>query len=48
MNDDAGVNFKYETNRKFRDTTGYYHICLTLDQTNGTAADTSKTLDKWS
>ena len=42
MNDDEGTNFKYETNRKFRDTTGYYHICLTLDQTNGTAADRAK------
>tara|TARA_R100000655_G_scaffold75815_1_gene114726 strand:+ start:28 stop:1350 length:1323 start_codon:yes stop_codon:yes gene_type:complete len=42
MNDDEGTNFKYETNRKFRDTFGYYHICLTLDQTNGTAADRAK------
>ena len=41
MNDDAGVNFKLETNRKFRDTNGWYHICLALD-TSESAADRGK------
>ena len=41
MNDDAGVNFKLETNRVFVDTNAWYHICLALD-TSESAADRGK------
>jgi hypothetical protein len=38
----SGYTQKIETNRKFRDTNGYYHIVLVWDTTNATAADRTR------
>ena len=38
----SGYTQKIETNRKFRDINGYYHIVLVWDTTNGTAADRTR------
>jgi hypothetical protein len=38
----SGYTQKIETNRKFRDNNGYYHIVLVWDTTNSTAADRTR------
>ena len=38
----SGYTQKIETNRKFRDNNGWYHIVLVWDTTNGTAGDRTR------
>ena len=39
---DSSLNFQIVTNRKFRDTSAWYHIVITIDTSLGTAADRVK------
>ena len=39
---DGSYNYKIKTNRKFRDTSAWYHIVLAVDTTQATASDRVK------